>query len=82
MSIGENIIRTEQNLSRNDLARKMAGTTDRNKVKVENSKLARIERNDAVNPGVYTLQSIAMMMNSLRGYHINKEISSKIQNAP
>lgn len=61
MSIGENVVRLriERHLSRNDLARKMAGTTDRNKVKVENSKLARIERNDAVNPGVYTLQSIA-----------------------
>lgn len=61
MSIGENIIRlrAEKNLSRNDLARKMANTTDRNKVKVENSKLTRIERNEAVNPGVFTLLSIA-----------------------
>ena len=61
MSIGENVVklRAEQNLSRNDLARKMAGTADRNKVKVANSRLARIERNEAKNPGVFTLKKVA-----------------------
>lgn len=61
MTIGENVIRfrKEKGLTRNDLARQMAGTNERNKVKVENSKLARIERNETINPGVYTLYSIA-----------------------
>lgn len=64
MSIGENIIklRKERNLSRNDMARQMAGTTERNKVKCANIKIARIEENKSTNPGVYTLQAIAKIL--------------------
>lgn len=64
VSIGENVIRLrkEKHLTRNDLARQMAGTTERNKVKCANIKIARIEENKARNPGVYTLQTIAKIL--------------------
>lgn len=64
MSIGENVIRfrKKKNLTRSDLARQMAGTTERNKVKCANIKIARIEENKAKNPGVYTLQAIAKIL--------------------
>ncbi|MBS5863293.1 MAG: helix-turn-helix transcriptional regulator [Clostridium sp.] len=64
VSIGENVIRLrkEKHLSRNDLARQMAGTTERNKIKCANMKISRIEENRSANPGVYTLQSIAKLL--------------------
>lgn len=61
MTIGENVkkIREKKELRRNDLVRKIVKTNDRDTVKIMNTYLTRIEKNEIKNPGIYNLKKIA-----------------------